>query len=70
MSTRMETQLWSVVLAAGSGRRLSDLTGGTPKQFWRPTGSTSLVEETLARLAPISPPERTKRLRLATRPVA
>jgi mannose-1-phosphate guanylyltransferase len=47
------------VLAAGAGRRLSSLTGGTPKQFWRPAGSTSLVEDTLARLAPICPDERT-----------
>ncbi len=53
------TSLWSVVLAAGSGRRLSGVTGGTPKQFWRPTGSASLVEETLARLSPICPAERT-----------
>jgi mannose-1-phosphate guanylyltransferase len=55
----MKSSLWSMVLAAGSGRRLSSLTGGTPKQFWRPVGSTSLVEETLARLAPICPAERT-----------
>ncbi len=55
----MKSSLWSLVLAAGAGRRLSILTGGTPKQFWRPTGSASLVEETLARLSPISPPERT-----------
>jgi mannose-1-phosphate guanylyltransferase len=38
---------------------LSSLTGGTPKQFWRPDGNTSLVEETLVRLAPICPAERT-----------
>jgi mannose-1-phosphate guanylyltransferase len=55
----MKSPLWSVVLAAGSGRRLSSLTGGTPKQFWRPVGSTSLIEETLVRLAPICPDERT-----------
>ena len=55
----MTPPLWSVVLAAGSGRRLSSVTGSTPKQFWRPGGNTSLVEETLARLAPICPPERT-----------
>jgi mannose-1-phosphate guanylyltransferase len=55
----MKSPLWSVVLAAGAGRRLSSLTRGTPKQFWRPAGSSSLIEETLARLAPICPDERT-----------
>ena len=55
----MKSSLWSVVLAAGAGRRLSRLTGGIPKQFWRPAGTTSLIEETLARLAPICPAERT-----------
>lgn len=55
----MESQLWSVVLAAGSGRRLSSLTGGIPKQFWRPVGGPSLVEETLVRLAPICSAGRT-----------
>jgi mannose-1-phosphate guanylyltransferase len=55
----MESSLWSVVLAAGAGQRLSRVTGGTPKQFWRPTGAKSLVEHTLARLAPICPVDRT-----------
>jgi mannose-1-phosphate guanylyltransferase len=55
----MKSSLWSVVLAAGAGRRLSRLTGGIPKQFWRPAGTTSLIEETLARLAPICPAQRT-----------
>ncbi len=55
----MKSSLWSVVLAAGSGRRLSRLTGGIPKQFWCPAGTTSLVEETVARLAPICPAQRT-----------
>lgn len=55
----MEGSFWAVVLAAGKGRRLSPLTGGTPKQFWRPTGAFSLLDETLARLAPLCPAERT-----------
>ena len=55
----MKSSLWSVVLAAGAGRRLSGLTGGIPKQFWRPAGATSLIEETLVRLAPICPGPRT-----------
>jgi len=55
----MKSPLWSLVLAAGAGRRLSRLTGGVPKQFWRPAGTTSLMEETLVRLAPICPSQRT-----------
>lgn len=55
----MTKSTWSVVLAAGMGRRLSPLTGGTPKQFWRPDGASSLLDQTLARLAPLSPPTRT-----------
>lgn len=46
--------LRSIVLAGGAGRRLADLTGGTPKQFWRPGGGRSLLETTLERLAPLS----------------
>jgi mannose-1-phosphate guanylyltransferase len=52
-------QTWTIVLAAGAGRRLSMLTGGVPKQFWRPRGGRSLLEETLARLERVAPAERT-----------
>lgn len=55
----MSDKLWSVVLAAGSGRRLAPVTHGTPKQFWSPLGGRSLLEETLARIAPLAPPDRT-----------
>ena len=55
----MKGRLWSVVLAAGAGKRLSNRTGGIPKQFWRPHGGRSLLEETLGRLTPICPAERT-----------
>lgn len=55
----MEGRLWSVVLAAGTGSRLSNRTGGIPKQFWRPRGGPSLLEETLDRLTPICPADRT-----------
>ena len=55
----MRGNLWSVVLAAGAGSRLSSVTGGVPKQFWRPDGGPSLMDSTLDRLAPICPPERT-----------
>jgi mannose-1-phosphate guanylyltransferase len=51
--------MWSVVLAAGHGRRLASVTRGTPKQFWRAPNRPSLLEETFARLAPLAPPERT-----------
>jgi mannose-1-phosphate guanylyltransferase len=50
---------WTVVLAAGAGRRLASLTGDVPKQFWRDGGSRSLLEETVARFAPIAPVSRT-----------
>jgi mannose-1-phosphate guanylyltransferase len=55
----MFSDTWNVVLAAGAGRRLWPLTGGLPKQFWRPDGRTSLLEDTLDRLAPLAPPART-----------
>lgn len=55
----MRGQLWSVVLAAGAGSRLSRITGGVPKQFWRPDGGPSLIESTIDRLAPICPTDRT-----------
>lgn len=53
------TSLWSIVLAAGRGRRLESVTGGVPKQFWAPPGNPSLLEETLTRIAPLTDPVRT-----------
>jgi mannose-1-phosphate guanylyltransferase len=56
----MPRDLWSIVLAAGAGKRLAPLTAGAPKQFWRPRGaSRSLLDATLARLCPLVGPERT-----------
>jgi len=55
----MRRNLWSIVLAAGSGRRLVTVTGGVPKQFWCPPGGVSLLEATLQRVAPLTAPERT-----------
>jgi mannose-1-phosphate guanylyltransferase len=55
----MATQPWTIVLAAGAGRRLAPVTGGVPKQFWRPLGADSLLEATLERLRPVGAPERT-----------
>jgi mannose-1-phosphate guanylyltransferase len=51
--------LWSIVLAAGQGRRLASLTGGVPKQFWSPDGQRTLLEHTLDRLTPLVPLSRT-----------
>lgn len=48
------TSVWSVVLAGGSGKRLAAVTNGIPKQYWRPKGGRSLLEETLARIAPLA----------------
>jgi mannose-1-phosphate guanylyltransferase len=55
----MAAELWNVVLAAGSGRRLAPVTQGTPKQFWCSGGRRSLLDETFARIAPLAPPART-----------
>jgi mannose-1-phosphate guanylyltransferase len=54
-----EDPVWCVVLAAGRGTRLAEVTGGVPKQFWAPDGTRSLLEATLARTAAIAPPSRT-----------
>lgn len=59
-----EDRNWTVVLAGGHGSRLSSLTRGPsgeiiPKQFWAPDGRKSLLDRTLARVARMSPPERT-----------
>lgn len=53
------SHVWSLVLAAGRGRRLASLTGGVPKQFWSPDGGRTLLEQTLDRLTPLVPLTRT-----------
>jgi mannose-1-phosphate guanylyltransferase len=50
---------WVLVLAAGAGRRLSNVTGTTPKQFFRPADGPSLLENTLERFGDIATPTRT-----------
>ena len=50
---------WTVVLAAGAGRRLAPVTGGVPKQFWRAAGGRSLLKQTLDRFGTITPRSRT-----------
>lgn len=52
--------LFNLVLAAGAGRRLAAVTGGTPKQFWRFDGRRTLLEYTLDRCAPLASSERTR----------
>src|SRR6058998_1977376 len=55
---------WALVLAGGDGRRLEGLTrkiagAPIPKQYCRIAGDRSLLEETLARIFPLVPRERT-----------
>ena len=49
----MPRNFWSLVLAAGAGRRLASITGGVPKQYWRADDGRTLLEDTLDRLAPV-----------------
>lgn len=55
----MPHDLWTVILAAGAGRRLQEVTGGIPKQFWRADGGPSLLEQTMDRFDPLTPRSRT-----------
>jgi mannose-1-phosphate guanylyltransferase len=51
--------VWATVLAGGSGRRLAEVTGGVPKQYWRLARGCTLLENTLGRIAPVVPPAQT-----------
>jgi mannose-1-phosphate guanylyltransferase len=55
----MASHSWVLILAGGKGRRLAEVTGGIPKQFWRVKGEATLLDHTLDRMAPFAPPERT-----------
>jgi mannose-1-phosphate guanylyltransferase len=55
----MAPHTWALILAGGNGRRLAEVTGGVPKQFWRVKGESTLLDHTLDRLAPLAPIERT-----------
>jgi mannose-1-phosphate guanylyltransferase len=59
MVDTVTTPLWAVVLAGGAGRRLSGVTGGVPKQFWRGAHGPPLLEQTLRRFSPLTTPART-----------
>jgi mannose-1-phosphate guanylyltransferase len=54
----MAYKISTLILAAGEGRRLAEVTGGTPKQFWRGPGGRTLLEDTIARFSPLAPLER------------
>lgn len=56
----MSGHVWTIVLAAGEGRRLAAVTGGVPKQFWRPdSGAPTLLDSTIARVQTVAPADRT-----------
>lgn len=55
----MANHIWTMTLAGGAGRRLSGVTGGVPKQFWRMNGRTTLLDDTLDRLSGLAPRWRT-----------
>ncbi len=55
----MASPLWTVILAAGAGRRLSGVTGDVPKQFWRGGSSKSLLDQTVERFSPLAAPSQT-----------
>ena len=54
----MRRNLWSIVLAAGAGRRLAGVTNGVPKQFWRLDGGPSLLDRTMERMSGLTPRNR------------
>lgn len=63
-SIRRRGNTWALVLAAGSGTRLHELTrlgreSSVPKQYCSLTGGPSLLRDTLSRAARIAPPRRT-----------
>src|SRR5689334_21349053 len=60
----LSKNLWGVVLAAGKGTRLGSVTRALcgrelPKQFVALTTERTLLQDTVERIAPLIPPERT-----------
>jgi mannose-1-phosphate guanylyltransferase len=64
MERQKPANLWAVVLAAGEGSRMAPLTRALyghelPKQFAALDGDKTLLQRTMDRIAPVTPPERT-----------
>lgn len=64
MREQSAENLWAIVLAAGRGTRLATVTRALcgrdlPKQFVALTSRRTLLQETMDRIAPLIPPERT-----------
>jgi mannose-1-phosphate guanylyltransferase len=64
MGRQTPENLWAVVLAAGEGSRMAPLTRAlygheVPKQFAALDGDRTLLQRTMDRIAPLTPPERT-----------
>jgi mannose-1-phosphate guanylyltransferase len=64
MERQKPANLWAVVLAAGEGSRMASLTRALyghemPKQFAALDGDKTLLQRTMDRIAPVTPPERT-----------
>jgi mannose-1-phosphate guanylyltransferase len=64
MGRQTPENLWAVVLAAGEGSRMAALTRALygrelPKQFAALDGDRTLLQRTMDRIAPMTPPERT-----------
>src|SRR5438876_8830272 len=64
MERQKPAKLWAVVLAAGEGSRMAPLTRAIyghelPKQFAALDGDQSLLQRTMERIRPVTPPERT-----------
>src|SRR4051794_18629117 len=64
MKRHTRGNVWAIVLAAGEGSRMAPLTRALyghalPKQFAALDGDRTLLQRTMDRIAPVTPPERT-----------
>jgi mannose-1-phosphate guanylyltransferase len=64
MKRQTPGSVWAIVLAAGEGSRMAPLTRALyghdlPKQFAALDGDRTLLQQTMNRIAPVTPPERT-----------
>ena len=63
-NVKKNPELWAIVLAAGEGKRLAQVTRrlygwDVPKQFAALDGNVTLLQQTMNRLAPLVPADRT-----------